>query len=697
MAHQFAVEIGGRTYQFETGRVAKQASGAVLVRYGDTVVLATVVSAREEAADRDFFPLVVDYREKQYAAGRIPGGFFKREGRPNEKEILSSRLIDRCIRPLFDKDFRFEVQVQADVLSSDQENDADTLALVGTSAALMISNIPWGGPVGAVRVGKIDGEIMINPTCEELQRSTFDIVVAGTEDSLVMVEGKALEVSEAELMEAFRAARGPILELIRIQKDMASAAGKPKRAYQKRQMPEGLVEKLREAYNARVGEIVSVPGKEQREESLRALRAEAEERFLVEYPETQKAIRATLELMEREHLRTMILSDNRRADGRRPDEIRPITCEVGVLPRTHGSALFTRGQTQALVVTTLGTSTDEQKIEELMGHSWKTFMLHYNFPPFSVGEVRPNRGPGRREIGHGALAEKAIAAVCPSNDGFPYTIRIVSDILESNGSSSMATVCGASLSLMDAGVPIKSPVAGIAMGLIKEGDRVVVLSDILGVEDHLGDMDFKVTGTAEGVTGMQMDNKVGGLDLAILERALDQARRGREHILSVMNETLSKPRPEISQYAPRILIIQIDPEKIREVIGPGGKMIKKITDETGSTIDIEDTGQIKIACVDAEAAQRAVDMIRSLTEDPEIGRVYRGKVKRIVNFGAFVEILPGRDGLVHISELENRRVAKVEDVVREGDMVLVKVIGVDEDGKVRLSRKAALPAVTGKA
>jgi polyribonucleotide nucleotidyltransferase len=697
MVHQSAVEIGGRVLQLETGRVARQASGSVMIRYGDTVVLSSVVSAREEAADRDFFPLVVDYREKHYAAGRIPGGFFKREGRPNEKEILSSRLIDRCIRPLFDKDFKFEVQVQADVLSSDQENDADTLALIATSAALTVSNIPWGGPVAAVRVGKVEGEIVINPTSEELTRSTMDIVVAGTEDSLVMVEGKASEIAETELMEAFRVARGPLLELIRIQKELAEKAGKPKRPYQKKVLPQDLVDRLRTTYTTRIREIISVPGKEQREESLRAVKAEAEERFLPDFPETQKIIRSILETIEREHLRAMILTDNRRADGRRPDEIRPITCEVGVLPRTHGSALFTRGQTQALVVTTLGTSTDEQKIEELMGHSWKTFMLHYNFPPFSVGEVRPNRGPGRREIGHGALAERALSAVCPSNESFPYTIRIVSDILESNGSSSMATVCGGSLALMDAGVPVKAPVAGIAMGLIKEGEKVVVLSDILGVEDHLGDMDFKVTGTAAGITAMQMDNKIGGLDLSVLESALEQARRGREHILSIMNQTLSKPRPEISQYAPRILIIQIDPEKIRDVIGPGGKMIKKITDETGSTIDIEDTGQIKIACIDAEAAQRAVDMIRSLTEDPEIGRIYRGKVKRIVNFGAFVEILPGRDGLIHISELENRRVAKVEDVVREGDLVLVKVIGVDEDGKIRLSRKAALPAVTGKA
>ncbi|MDM7916358.1 MAG: polyribonucleotide nucleotidyltransferase [Candidatus Eisenbacteria bacterium] len=697
MVHEYSVEIGGRELRLETGRMAKQASGAVVVRYGDTVVLAAVVGAREEAVERDFFPLVVDYREKQYAAGRIPGGFFKREGRPNEKEILSSRLIDRSIRPLFDKDFRYEVQVQADVLSSDQENDADTLALIGVSCAIGISNIPFGGPVAAVRIGKIDGQLVVNPTSSALDESTMDIVVAATEDSLVMVEGRALEIGEAELMEAFRLAQPALQQLIQLQKRMIAEAGRPKRSFAKRQAPPELERALRDGYDERVRQILSVPGKEQREEAMSAIKAEAIERFGVEFPEQEKMIRAVLEKLEKERLRSMILEEGRRADGRGPEEIRPITCEIGVLPRTHGSALFTRGQTQALVVTTLGTSTDEQKIEELMGQSWKTFMLHYNFPPFSVGEVRPNRGPGRREIGHGVLAERGLSAIVPSNESFPYTIRVVSDILESNGSSSMATVCGGSLALMDAGVPIKSPVAGIAMGLISENSRTVVLSDILGIEDHLGDMDFKVTGTAEGITAIQMDNKIGGLDLSILERALDQARRGRLHILEIMSRTISQARPEISPFAPRILIIQIDPDKIRDVIGPGGKMIKKITDETGATIDIEDTGQIKIACIDAAAAQRAVDIIRSLTEDPEIGRIYRGKVKRIVNFGAFVEILPGRDGLIHISELENRRVAKVEDVVKEGDLVLVKVIGVDEEGKIRLSRKAALPAVTGKA
>ncbi len=697
MAHRFAIEIGGRTFEIETGRVAKQASGAAWVRYGDTVVLCTVVGAKEAAVERDFFPLVVDYREKQYAAGRIPGGFFKREGRPNEKEILSSRLIDRSIRPLFDKDFRFEVQVQADVLSSDQQNDADVLALVGVSTALMLSDIPFGGPIAAVRIGKIDGRLVVNPTSEELDDSTMDIVVAGTEDSLTMVEGKGLEVSEAELLEAFRLAHEQVRELIQLQKRLVEAAGRAKRAIPRKEIPAALAQGLSDAFSARVRDVISIPGKERREEAMSMLRNEAVEKFLPEHPESEKMIRGILDSMERAHLRAMILDENRRADGRKPEEIRPITCEVGVLPRTHGSAIFTRGQTQALVVATLGTSTDEQKIEELMGQSWKTFMLHYNFPPFSVGEVRPNRGPGRREIGHGALAERALSAVIPSNDSFPYTVRVVSDILESNGSSSMATVCGGSLALMDAGVPVKSAVAGIAMGLIKEGEKVVVLSDILGVEDHLGDMDFKVTGTAEGVTAIQMDNKVGGLDMAILQAALEQARAGRLHILGIMKETLPEPRPEMSPYAPRIFVIQINPEKIRDVIGPGGKMIKKITDETGSTIDIDDSGQIKIACIDADAAQRAIDMIRSITEDPEIGQIYRGKVRRIVNFGAFVEILPGRDGLIHISELENRRVARVEDVLQEGDLVLVKVIGIDEEGKIKLSRKAALPAVSGKA
>jgi polyribonucleotide nucleotidyltransferase len=697
MVHEFTVEIGGRVMHVETGRVAKQASGSVLLRYGDTVVLGAVVSSRDEVLEKDFFPLVVDYREKQYAAGRIPGGFFKREGRPTEKEILSSRLIDRSIRPLFDKDFRFEVQVAADVLSSDQQNDADVLALVATSCALSVSNIPFNGPVAAVRVGKIEGQLVMNPLSDQLEQSTLDIVVAGTEDSLLMVEGKAVELSESEMIEAFAFARTGIQQILDLQKKLIAAAGRPKRAFTKVQVPAPLADALRAAYEGRVREIVSIPGKEQREEALSSLKTEAIARFLPEFPESEKLIKGSLEKMERTHLRTMILDEGRRADGRRPDEIRPITCEIGVLPRTHGSALFTRGQTQALVVTTLGTSTDEQKIEELMGQSWKTFILHYNFPPFSVGEVRPNRGPGRREIGHGALAERALSMVVPSNESFPYTVRVVSDILESNGSSSMASVCGGSLSLMDAGVPVKSHVAGIAMGLIQEGDRTVVLSDILGIEDHLGDMDFKVTGTAAGITAIQMDNKIGGLNLSVLETALDQARRGRMHILGIMEQTIARPREEISQYAPRILIIQINTDKIRDVIGPGGKMIKKITEETGATIDIEDSGLIKIACIDAAEAQRAVDMIKSLTEDPEIGRTYRGKVKRIVNFGAFVEILPGRDGLIHISELENHRVARVEDVVKEGDLVLVKVIGVDEEGKIRLSRKAVLPAAGSRA
>jgi polyribonucleotide nucleotidyltransferase len=697
MVHEFTVEIGGRMLHVETGRVARQASGSVLLRYGDTVVLGAVVSSRDEVLEKDFFPLVVDYREKQYAAGRIPGGFFKREGRPTEKEILSSRLIDRSIRPLFDKEFRFEVQVQADVLSSDQQNDADTLALIATSCALSVSNIPFSGPVAAVRIGKIDGQLVLNPLAEQLDSSTLDIVVAGTEDSLIMVEGKAMELSEAEMLEAFAFARTGLQPIIELQKKLIAAAGKAKRPYTRVEAPAPLADALRGAYDARVLEIVSIPGKEQREEALTSLKKEAIARFLPDFPGTEKLIKGSLEKMERNHLRSMIMKEGKRADGRKPDEIRPITCEIGVLPRTHGSALFTRGQTQALVVTTLGTSTDEQKIEELMGQSWKTFILHYNFPPFSVGEVRPNRGPGRREIGHGALAERALSVVVPSSESFPYTVRVVSDVLESNGSSSMASVCGGSLSLMDAGVPIKSAVAGIAMGLIQEGDKTVVLSDILGVEDHLGDMDFKVTGTAQGITAIQMDNKIGGLKLSILEEALEQARKGRIHILGIMETTIAKPREEISQYAPRILVIQINTDKIRDVIGPGGKMIKKITEETGATIDIDDSGIIKIACIDAVEAQRAVDIIRSLTEDPEIGRIYRGKVKRIVNFGAFVEILPGRDGLIHISELDNHRVARVEDVVSEGDMVLVKVIGVDEEGKIRLSRKAALPAATGKA
>jgi len=689
MEYKCSMELGGRTLTLETGRLARQASGSVLVTYGDTVVLAASVVGRKPT-DRDFLPLTVDYREKTYAAGRIPGGFFKREGRPNEKEILSSRLIDRSLRPLFEKSIRFETMITAEVLSSDQENDGDTLGLIGASCALNLSDLPFPGPVGAVRIGLTEEGFVINPTSAVLEASRMNIIAAGTEDSIVMVEGEAREISEDQLIEAFRFAHPHIQRIVQLQKQVLEAVHRPKRAWAPEPEDEALYEAVRGLASEKINDAIRVAEKHDREERLDAVEAEVQAALLESHPEREKDIAEAYHRLVKKQMRSMVLDEGVRCDGRRGNEIRPITCEVGVLPRTHGSAIFTRGQTQALVVTTLGTSIDEQKIEELMGQSWKTFILHYNFPAYSVGEVRPSRGPGRREIGHGALAERALSGVVPSNERFPYTIRIVSDVLESNGSSSMASVCGGSLALMDAGVPIKAPVAGIAMGLIQEGEKVAVLSDIMGVEDHLGDMDFKVAGTSEGITGVQMDIKIKGLDFGTLKSALDQARAGRLHILEIMNRTLAESRPEISQYAPRILMININPDKIRDVIGPGGKTIKKITEQTGATIDIEDDGTIKVACVDSEMANRAVEIIRSLTEDPEIGRVYRGRVKRIVNFGAFVEILPGRDGLVHISELENHRVARVEDVLKDGEVVLVKVIGVDDEGKIRLSRKAVL-------
>ena len=686
------MEIGGRVLSIETGHLAKQAQGSCLVTFGETVVLCTVVVSKREA-DRDFLPLFVEYREKTYAAGRIPGGFFKREGRPTEKEILSSRIIDRTLRPMFEKSCRLEIQVMTEVISSDQENDSDVVALVGASCAMNLSDMPFPGPLSAVRVGLIDGEYVINPTVEQLETSKMDVIVAGSDDSIAMVEGEANEISEQEFLGGLRAAHETIRQLNALQRELIGRNSKPKRELPNKEINPEIVEAVTGLAHARVKEIVRIGEKEERENVLSTLIDETVEKFAEQFPGQEGEIRSVVHKLEKHEMRRMIIGEKRRTDSRGLADIRPITSEVSVLPRTHGSAVFTRGQTQALVVCTLGTSTDEQRIEELMGQSWKSFMLHYNFPPYSVGEVRPMRGPGRREIGHGALAERALTAVVPSTERFPYTIRIVSDVLESNGSSSMASVCGGSLALMDAGVPIKAPVAGIAMGLIQEEDGVAVLSDILGVEDHLGDMDFKVAGTEEGITAIQMDIKIKGLDYEVLTSALEQARQGRLHILAKMAETMAGSRPEISQHAPRIIVIQINPDRIRDVIGPGGKVIRKICEDTGASVDVDDDGTVKVACVDAEMANRAVDIIRSLTEDPEIGRVYRGKVKRIVNFGAFVEILPGRDGLVHISELEHHRVARVEDVLSDGEIVLVKVIGVDEEGKIRLSRKAVLEEV----
>jgi polyribonucleotide nucleotidyltransferase len=696
MAEQkVSVQLGDQTLEISTGKWAKLAGGSAVVQLGGTVVLVAASAAKTAKPGLDFVPLTVDYRERTYAAGKIPGGFFKREGRPTEKETLSSRQIDRPIRPLFSKQFPYETQIMATVVSSDQENDADVLALVGASAAMCLSDIPFPEPIAGVRVGRVEGQFVVNPTVSQLEESDMDIVVAGTAENIIMVEGGGREIPEADLIQALEFAMGNIRRIVAAQRELVSSRGKAKRPLVEAVNTDALRSALVSGYAERIRQAIRIPGKEARQEEIDALTADAVKSLTEQFSEQAAYIGKILHDIERDELRHMVLDEGIRADGRGPDEIRKITIEVGVLPRTHGSCLFTRGETQALVVTTLGTKSDEQRIEELEGQSWKSYMLHYNFPPFSVGEVRPIRGPGRREIGHGALAERSIEPVIPADTSFPYTIRIVSDILESNGSSSMASVCGGSMALMDAGVPIKAPVAGIAMGLIKEGEKVAVLTDILGVEDHLGDMDFKVTGTADGVTAFQMDTKIGGISFEVMRNALERAKQGRLHILSLMRQALPTPRQEMSPYAPRIIILHIHPDKIREVIGPGGKIIKRITEETGTQIDIEDTGEVRIAAVNGEGGKRAEEMIRNITEDPEVGKIYQGKVRSVVTFGAFVEIVPGRDGLLHISEIDHHRVARTEDVLNVGDLVMVKVIGVDRDGKIKLSRKALLPEPEG--
>ena len=688
--HEMSIELGGRTLRMETGRIAKQASGSILIQYGDTVVLTNVVASKRDGDDRGFLPLFVDYREKAYAAGRIPGGFFKREGRPGLNETVSARLIDRSLRPFFDKSIRFEITVSNEVLSSDQENGADILALISASTAVCLSDIPFPGPVAAVRVGKVDDEYVLNPTFAQLQQSAMDIVVAGTKENIIMVEGDAHEISEEEFLGALDFAIPAIQQIVEMQAELISKVTVKKREIAEINPPEGLPEGIEEQFGDRIRQALEMADKEERGAARMEIFDEVVAAFEESHPESTKAINGIFNAIEGAHVRHLVLAEDRRIDGRKPSELREITCEIGVLPRTHGSALFTRGQTQALSVTTLGTSMDEQRIEDLQGQSWKTFMLHYNFPGYSVGEAKPNRGPSRRDMGHGLLGERALTAVVPSNESFPYTIRIVSDILESNGSSSMAATCGGSLALMDAGVPIKAAVAGIATGLISDGTTHKFLTDIQGIEDHLGDMDLKVAGTRDGITAIQMDLKIKGLGKEVLAEGLKAAREARHQILDVMDQAIAKPREVLSPYAPTITVLQISPDRIRDIIGPGGKIIKKITEETGATIDIDDDGTVKIACVDRKMGDRAVEIVRALTEDPEVGRLYNGKVVRIANFGAFVEILPGKDGLIHISELEHRRVERVEDVVREGDMVLVKVIGVDEQGKIRLSRKQAM-------
>nr|WP_328793827.1 polyribonucleotide nucleotidyltransferase [Heliomicrobium undosum] len=697
----FSMEIAGRTLTVETGRVAKQAGGSVLARYGDTVVLATATGSKEPRPGIDFFPLTVDYEERLYAVGKIPGGFIKREGRPTEKAILSARLIDRPIRPLFPKGFRNDVQVVATVMSVDQDCPPDIVGMIGASCALSLSDVPFEGPIGGVLVGRVDGKLLINPTMEQAEKSDMHLVVAGTKDAVMMVEAGANEVPEEDMIEAIMFGHQEIQRIVAFQEEMMAAAGKPKREVPLKQINPEVDQAVREYVGDKLLNAIQNPDKLSREADIQAVMKETAEVLLPQFPEEEKGIRAVLDTMEKEIVRKLITVDKQRPDGRKVDEIRPISVEVGILPRTHGSGLFTRGQTQVLNVCTLGTIADLQILDGLGVEESKRYMHHYNFPPYSVGETRPMRGPGRREIGHGALAERALLPVIPSEDEFPYTIRLVSEAVESNGSTSMASVCGSTLSLMNAGVPIKKPVAGIAMGLIKEGEHFSILSDIQGMEDHLGDMDFKVAGTADGVTALQMDIKIQGVSREILTQALQQAKEGRLFILDKMLAVIDKPATEMSPYAPRIITMSIDPDKIREVIGPGGKVINKIIAETGVKIDIEDDGRIFIAATDTEAANKAVRIIESITADVEVGKVYTGKVTRIMNFGAFVEVLPGKEGLIHISQLAEERVAKVEDVVKIGDEVTVKVVEIDKQGRVNLSRKELLkankPAVTGGA
>jgi polyribonucleotide nucleotidyltransferase len=684
------IELGGKTLTVETGKVARQAHGSAMVRLGDTVILATAVEAKDIDEERDWFPLFVDYREKAYAAGKIPGGFFKREGRPSEKETVSARLIDRTLRPLFPEGYSKEVQIMVLVLSSDQENDADALGVIGASVALSISPIPFHHPVGAVRIGRLNGQLVTNPTFSELEQSDMDLVVAGTREFVNMMEGECREVSEGDLLSALQFGHEKIKQIVGLQEELKAKLGKPKPEVEIPPENPELVEAVTALGLEKIREANRAVDKLDRQEKLDLLLDSVTLELLERFPETEKKIKAILENLEQKDMRQMILEEGKRIDGRGVSEVRTITCEVGILPRTHGSAVFTRGQTQSLTVATLGTKIDEQRVDDLEGESTKSYMLHYNFPPFSVGEIKPIRGPGRREIGHGALAERAIQPVIPNDEAFPYTVRIVSDILESNGSSSMAAVCGGTLSLMDAGVPIKAPVAGIAMGLVKGEDRHAILTDILGVEDHLGDMDFKITGTRQGITAFQMDVKIAGVNLTLMEQALKEAKEARLHVLDMMEQTIAEPRAELSAYAPRIIIIKVKPEKIGAIIGPGGKMIRSIIEESGAKIDIEDDGSVFIASVDQKAGELAQQLILKLIEEPEVGKEYMGKVRRITPFGAFVEILPNQDGLVHISELENRRVNKVEDVLSLGDEVKVKIIGIDPEGKIRLSRKACL-------
>lgn len=686
---QFQMNLAGRTLTIESGELAKQASGAVMVRYGDTCVLVTATGSKE-AKDIDFFPLTVDYEEKMYAVGRIPGGFIKREGRPSESAILHSRLIDRPIRPLFDKGVRNEVHVVATVMSVEYDNDPAICGMIGASAALAISDIPWNGPIAGVRMGRVDGHLVVNPTQDELEKTDLNIIVAGTKDAILMVEGGAQEVPEAEILEVIMAAHEEIKKVVAFQEEIVARIGKEKRVFPKKLVPEDIEAAVRNFAYDKLDRAVRCADKQQRDDQQNAVFVETEAYFAETYPDNMDDVKTALDALVKEIVRHMITVEKIRPDGRQLDEVRPISCRVGVLPRTHGSGLFTRGQTQVLNVTTLAPLGEKQTIDGLGAETEKRYIHHYNFPSYSVGETRSSRGPGRREIGHGALAERALVPVIPSEEEFPYTLRLVSEVLESNGSSSMASVCGSTLSLMDAGVPIKAPVAGIAMGLVTQGEHYTILTDIQGMEDALGDMDFKVAGTAKGVTAIQMDIKIAGLSRAILEEALQQAHKGREHIMGIMLDTIAQPRETMSAYAPRITTIHINPDKIRDVIGRGGETIRGIIDETGATIDINDDGTVFVASSDQAGAKKAVEIIQNIVKEVEVGEVYLGKVTRLMAFGAFVEVLPGKEGLVHISKLAKERVEKVEDVVSVGDEIRVKVVEIDKQGRINLSRKDCL-------
>ena len=686
----FEMEVGGRPLVIENGKMAKQANGAVLVRYGDTVVLVAVTASAEPREGVDFFPLTVDYEEKMYAVGKIPGGFIKREGRPSNAAILCARLIDRPIRPLFPKGFRNDIQVIATVLSVEQDNPPDIAAMIGASCALSVSDIPFNGPIAGVRVGRVDGKFVINPTVEQREKSDLNLTIAGSYDAVMMVEAGANELPEDVILESILFGHKEIKRIVEFQRKIIDACGKKKREIRLFQTPPEMEQAIRDYAAARLDVAVRDSDKLRRDEHIAAVNADTMEHFLEIYPGAAKEIAAVLHDVEKDIVRRMITHEKIRPDGRGLDEVRPVSCEVGILPRTHGSGLFTRGQTQILTVTTLGSLGDAQVIDGLGIEKSKRYIHQYNFPGYSVGEARPARGPGRREIGHGALAERALLPVIPTEEEFPYMFRLVSEVLESNGSSSMGSVCGSTLSLMNAGVPIRRPVSGVAMGLVKDGDQYTILTDIQGMEDALGDMDFKVAGTDQGITAIQMDIKIAGITREILASALEQAKRGRAFIMGKMMECISKPAPDLSPYAPRVTTMHINVDKIRNVIGPGGKMIKKIVDDTNTQIDIEEDGTILISAVNVEDAKKAVAIIEELVRDVEVGAVYKGKVTRIMAFGAFVEVLPGKEGLCHISQLAKRRVEKVEDVVQIGDTLDVKVTEIDRQGRVNLSHKVLL-------